>query len=632
MALMGEDGRGYELARKLEGCGVWRSWLGESSYTNFAHFLTSPSTWEAFMRTDDSKTRVQIQLQLRVRALLYDKASVSLFLRSHLSSSFSSPSSSSSSSSSSAASSSSSSSSSSSTAAASPSKLNPFYLQLHGDDVYFCLEDHSRNRGVQLPEGSAPSNSVQSSKIQSKLAFGVGSRYVEPGVDNISEKPGHDDLPESWYNQFIKKYRDSRQNILPFGDQESHKRSPEGMSTYLRLLEKHKRQRQAFKEDQSVGFGNPIWENGSNMHSVSVSDGNSSMDDETFFPETMFSLNCVPDSALPPISRAEDNKKIEFYGVLDCLPHVVTRSPAMMERFGIRPDYLGTGFERSKYRGKNGLELNRKPLGQEQALRMSQKVIARVLVTLGFEGATEVSVEVLSQFLNCHICKLGRTLKVITDSYRKQWSAIEILKMFLQTSGYSDLGALAEYAKEGNRTFTQQTPQNLRGLQSGFQSQHQSPNLQPQQFPRQMHPHMQMQIMHPQNLAFQQQQQWERMRRRQPSTPRSGMSMDKERPLMEVKIENATESPFDGNSSIVNGRHPQMQFRQQQLGGMANLPAQSSHQFKQLASGQIPQIQTQNMVMARPPPVKVEGFQELMGGDASLKHDSEEHKLTSPSK
>ncbi|KAJ4966251.1 hypothetical protein NE237_018100 [Protea cynaroides] len=626
MALLGEDGRGYELARKLEGCGVWRSWLGESSYTSFTHFLASPSTWEAFMMTDDSKTRAQIQLQLRVRALLYDKASVSLFLRSHPSSSFSSPSSSSSSSSSAA-----SSSSSSSSTAAAPSKLNPAYLQLHGDDVYFSLEDVTPNVGVQPPEGSAPGNLVQS-KIQSKLAFSAGSRFVEPEVNNISDKSGHDDLPESWYNQFNEKNRASRQNILPFGDQESHKRTPEGMSTYLRLLEKHKRQRQAFKEDQYVGLENPIWENGSKMHLFSVSDGKYLMDDDTsFVPETMFPLNCVPDSALPPTSRAEDNKKIEFHGVLDCLPHVVTRGPAMMERFGIRPDYLGTGFERSKYRGKNGLERNRKPLAQEQALQMSRKVISRVLATLGFEGATEVSMEILSQFLSCHICKLGRILKVLTDSYRKQWSAIEILKMFLQTAGYS-VGALAEFTKDGNRIFTQQTPQNLRGLQSGFQSQHQSPILQPQQFPRQMHSHMQMQMMQPHNLAYQQQQQWERMRRRQPSTPRSGMSMDKERPLMEVKIENATESPLEGNSSIVNGRQPHLQFRQQQMGVMANLPAQSSHQFKQLASLQIPQLQTQNMVMVRPPPVKVEGFQELMGGDASLKHDSEEHKLTSPSK
>ena len=60
----------------------WRSWLGDSLYNSFIHLLSSPSTWDSFMRTDDAKTRVQIHLQLRVRALLFDKASVSLFLRS----------------------------------------------------------------------------------------------------------------------------------------------------------------------------------------------------------------------------------------------------------------------------------------------------------------------------------------------------------------------------------------------------------------------------------------------------------------------------------------------------------------------------------------------------------------------
>lgn len=83
MALLGDDGRGYELARKLEDCGVWRTWLGDSSYSNFVHFLNSPSTWHTLMRLDDSKSRAQIQLQLRVRALLFDKASISLFLRSN---------------------------------------------------------------------------------------------------------------------------------------------------------------------------------------------------------------------------------------------------------------------------------------------------------------------------------------------------------------------------------------------------------------------------------------------------------------------------------------------------------------------------------------------------------------------
>ena len=82
MALLGDDGRGYELARKLETLGVWRTWLGDFNYSNFVPFLSSTSTWETFMRTDDSKSRAQIQLQLRARALLFDKASVSLFLRS----------------------------------------------------------------------------------------------------------------------------------------------------------------------------------------------------------------------------------------------------------------------------------------------------------------------------------------------------------------------------------------------------------------------------------------------------------------------------------------------------------------------------------------------------------------------
>ncbi|MCI35151.1 mediator of RNA polymerase II transcription subunit 15A-like, partial [Trifolium medium] len=38
MSLLGDDGRGYELARKLESAGIWRTWLGDSNYTNFAPF------------------------------------------------------------------------------------------------------------------------------------------------------------------------------------------------------------------------------------------------------------------------------------------------------------------------------------------------------------------------------------------------------------------------------------------------------------------------------------------------------------------------------------------------------------------------------------------------------------------
>ncbi len=172
MALLGDDGRGYELARKLETVGVWRTWLGESNYTIFLRFLDSPSTWEAFMRVEDSKSRAQIHLQLRVRALLFDKASVSLFLRSNPSSS-----------------------SSLASSSLAVSKLNStceflFFLfifffwwnfwlgidaivfadlQLHGDDVYFTLENSAQDV-VQPREGGVSSNTA-SSKVRSLIWF-----------------------------------------------------------------------------------------------------------------------------------------------------------------------------------------------------------------------------------------------------------------------------------------------------------------------------------------------------------------------------------------------------------------------------------------------------------------------------
>ncbi|GMN34018.1 hypothetical protein TIFTF001_004461 [Ficus carica] len=85
-----------------------------------------------------------------------------------------------------------------------------------------------------------------------------------------------------------------------------------------------------------------------------------------------------------------------------------------------------------------------------------------------------------------------------------------------------------------------------------------------------------------------------------------------------------------------NSRYSQMQLRQQQLAAMSNFTlsnvhGQPSNQFRQIPSVQMPQMQTPNMSVVRAPPVKVEGFQELMGGDATSKHDSEENRLTSPS-
>lgn len=242
----------------------------------------------------------------------------------------------------------------------------------------------------------------------------------------------NDVLPETWYNQFIENYRTSRPYRLSLGDQEPDKRSPEEMCAYIKLLEKHKKRRVAYKEHQYMGYGNPVLENSSYMRPNSISDAINSDDDEsTFFPEIMFTLNSVPDSALSVANRVEERRKIEFYGVLDGLPRVMTKSPVMIERFGINP-FLGMEHGGNVHHVKNGSVVNKKCLGQEQALELSQKVIARMLASIGFEGSTEVPVEVFSQLMSCHITELGRILKVLSDSYRKQCTAVELLKMFLQ--------------------------------------------------------------------------------------------------------------------------------------------------------------------------------------------------------
>ncbi|KAK8606958.1 hypothetical protein V6N13_052710 [Hibiscus sabdariffa] len=583
MALLGDDGRGYDLARLLESCGVWREWLGESTYASFVQFLSSPLAWESFMRVDDSISRAQIHLQLRCRALLFDKATVALFLRSHPTNA-----------------------ANNSSSSVAVSKLNPNYLQLHGDDVYFTLEDSSQDGGAAST--TAPS--------KSKSSFGAGSRYGELEFDSLSQRYRNEELPESWYNQFIEKYKLTRPYKLSFGDRESDKRTPEEMTTYLRMLEKHKRRRVTFQDDQYTGYGN------------TGLDGNNSINDDTpFFPETMFMMNCVPDSPLTPTTRVRDKKAIEYFGVLDTLPQVSTRTPVMIERLGIRPEYLNMEQGANINRGKTP----KKHLGPEQASQISRKVIARLLTGVGFEGATEAPVEVFAQFLSCHISKLGRNLKVLTDNYRKQCSAVELIRMFLQTSGYSNFGALSELVKDSSRNLVQQTQQQMHAIQSQLQPQHQNALriAQQLQMTRQMHPQMQ-QMVHSQNLTFQQQQQLERMLRRHPSTPRPVMDMvDKDRPLVQVKLENPSELPMDNNSfNPINARHQQMQFRQQQLAAMSNLHSQSNNQYRQLMSPQIPQ--TPNMGIVRAPPVKVEGFSELMGGDTTLKHESEENKLTSP--
>lgn len=211
-----------------------------------------------------------------------------------------------------------------------------------------------------------------------------------------------------------------------FVDTESEKRTPEQMSNYVRVCENHKRRRLAFIDNMSS----------LRTHSV-MTDGNAA-DDALLFPETMFSLNCVPESAVLKIRKPEHSQKVPFNGVLDSLPQTMTKSPVMnpimIERLGIRPEYLN--MEQGQARGKNGSQGSRKILSQDQASQMSQKVVVRLLNSVGFESSSETSLEVMAQLMSSHMSKLGRMLKLLSDSYRKQCSATELLKMFLQTAGY----------------------------------------------------------------------------------------------------------------------------------------------------------------------------------------------------
>jgi len=238
----------------------------------------------------------------------------------------------------------------------------------------------------------------------------------------------YDELPDSWYKQYANKFR-TWHSTLRAGDKEIPKRTPEGMSDYLKVCSAHKRKRAVFMDDPSISA--PMVENGPSLHSKNAGEHSNSAE-ETLIPEIRFPSDCVPESAIPKTSGISMTK-IEVHGVLDNLPAPVSRNTAMLERFGMVPEYYKTG---NKYRGKDGSRVEGKSLSQEQALLMTRKLVARYLANSGFHSGTAVSIDVLSEIIIKHICKLGRNLKLLTDSYRKQFSSVELLKMFLQTVGY----------------------------------------------------------------------------------------------------------------------------------------------------------------------------------------------------
>ncbi|GJM96955.1 hypothetical protein PR202_ga13839 [Eleusine coracana subsp. coracana] len=400
--LLGEDGRGYELARRLEACGAWRAWLGDDAA--LAQHLSTPSTWDAFLSPAPDASppsRPFLFFQLRVRALLFDKASAALLL----------------------------------SRGASPDGLHSInvnyriailaaarmtdiflefslaVLQLHGDDIYFSLEDE-QDDNTQY-------------QMHSKTAF---SPRREGSV--LSQRHNRcGELPDTWYKQYAEEFRTTRSKHCS-GDKEIPMRTPEGMSDYLKVCSVHKRKRAVFLDGSGPSVSAPMLENGPSSKNAGEF---SQLSDETFIPEIIFPADCVPESAIPRTSGIFRTNKIEVHGVLDNLPPPVSRNTAMLERFGMMPEYYKTG---NKYRGKDGSRVEGKSLSQEQASLMIRKLVARFLANSNFNSGTAASIDVFSEIIIKHICKLGRNLRLLTDSYRKQFSSIELLKMFLQTVGY----------------------------------------------------------------------------------------------------------------------------------------------------------------------------------------------------
>ncbi|EEE60118.1 hypothetical protein OsJ_12993 [Oryza sativa Japonica Group] len=510
-------------------------------------------------------------------------------------------------------------------------------------------------------------------QMQSRTSF-------SPSRENTMLSQRHnryEELPDTWYKQYAEKFR-TWHGKFRSGDKDIPKRTSEGMSNYLKVCSVHKRKRAVFMDDQGHNISVPMSENGPSSKNAG---DYSNLTDDTFIPEIRFPADCVPESAIPRTSETSRIYKIEVHGVLDNLPAPVSRNTAMLERFGMMPEYYKKG---NKYRGKDGSRVEGKSLSQEQAMLMTRKLVARYLANAGFESGTA-------------------------------------------TVGYSNIGPLMEITKTTNRGANYP-------MQQDAQVQNQNALLHAQQLSRQFAPQMGINT---QNLTPQQQQQllqqqW--LRRNQLASPRGPLTMaDKNQAMVNVKIENTVDSQIDSpygsltRQQLQQLRHHQLlqqqqqQFQQQQQvqqqqqqqqqqfqhqqqqqqqqfqqqhqqqqqsqqlqqqhqqqqqpqqlqqqhqqqlamsggqnaqlaqqlamsGGqnaqLAQQLAMSGGQNAQLAQqlamsgGQNPQLAQQYKQMPsmsaygmRMPPVKVEAFHELVSGDSSLKPDSDSNKLMSP--
>ncbi|XP_073385407.1 uncharacterized protein [Physcomitrium patens] len=457
MKLLGDNGAGYELAQRLEENSVWRAWLGERDYVLLQSYLATPGTWSAFMQIENPSVTA---LQLRVRALLFDKALVFL----HLKSAATSP----------------------------PSALDNSFLQLHADNVYFTLE-HDAEDWTRLQAEKSPSlaslelkHGLDSSENFTRLNeaesghSGINSRSAKPSQSNhvssalqasrTHTKTGlsvsgnasdHRTLGELWYTQYLQRDLMNRMNRLarrlaqrglPFGDQEACLRTPTEMADYVCNQANHRKRRPVFRIDGDL-------KQSLLSHERSIQGGD---DDTPFMPEIQYPVNCVPENAVTARPNTSFDGSSAHGAFLERLDHLRDLSSGLFIRGEDRlPGEVSSHHVRGGALGRgNTLRIShRNELSEEAALQLAEQAVVRMLAAAGFDGIKQAPLRILADFLACHIRKLGSGLRRIVDTYKTECSSAELLKMYTYGAGGSNLPDMMEYvSKTQQQSFQKRRP------------------------------------------------------------------------------------------------------------------------------------------------------------------------------
>jgi hypothetical protein len=277
---------------------------------------------------------------------------------------------------------------------------------------------------------------------------------------------------ELWYNQCLRNSHSIRmerlarrvtQQRLSFGDQEACLRTPEGMAAYLNFTMNRCKRWPVLQADKGTKPTDypPISDTANGMDSNLACQAGD--EDASMLPEIMFPGNCVPDNPVPCRRRSffeENDFQQVFLDDSDpcvCpLPMSSSLGILAKDRFTVQTE----GLSRIDLKGSGiGPPLParlKSELTGDAAQRMLQQTVVRLVAAAGFEGLKQASLQILCDLLRCHMCKLGRGLRLLVDSYSKKCSQQELMNMFIHGAAGSNVGDLMVYAKTLQQAPTQQ--------------------------------------------------------------------------------------------------------------------------------------------------------------------------------